>query len=69
MNLNKIKDELNTNDIESLLYWQKEMQKEIDYYDKIDEDIEDELLDLYDFIMDKIAWYYIKLREHEDKYL
>ncbi len=65
MNLNRVKGELNANDIESLLYWQKEMQKEMDHYEKPDEDPEDDFLDLYDFIMDKIAWHYIKLRGEE----
>lgn len=61
MDLNRVKGELNANDIESLLYWQKEM----DHYEKPDEDPEDDFLILYDFIMDKIAWHYIKLREEE----
>ena len=61
MDLNRVKGELNANDIESLLYWQKEM----DHYEKPDEDPEDDFLDLYDFIMDKIAWHYIKLSEEE----
>lgn len=61
MGIEKIKEELNPDDIESLVHWQQYMYS---YFPKEDEDEfefeeVEEFLELYDFIMDKIAWQYI----------
>lgn len=68
MDINKIKNELNPDDINSLIHWQEYMHS---FFPKDnDEDFEfdevEEFLDLYDYIMDKIAWQYInKLKEEK----
>lgn len=59
MNIEIVKEKLNPKDIKSLLYWQKVLNLKIEEYDKEDEIPSDDLLDLYDFIMHKIAWNYI----------
>lgn len=59
MNIEIVKEKLNPNDIKSLLYWQKELNLKMEEYDREDEIPNDDLLDLYDFIMQKIAWHYI----------
>lgn len=61
MNIEKIKKELKPDDIQSIVHWQRYMYS---YFPKNDEDDfefkkVEEVLELYDFIMDKIAWKYI----------
>lgn len=63
MDIEKIKEELNPDDIELLVHWQQYMYS---YFPKDDEDEfkfeeVEEFLELYDFIMDKIAWQYINI--------
>lgn len=64
MNAEYIKTQLNPGDVKSLLYWQKEIHKEFERCEKEYDSPEEDILDLYDFIMHKLAWEYIKLKEN-----
>lgn len=59
MSIEEIKRKLDPNDIKSLLFWQKTMHQEFEKFEREDELPDEKFLDLYDFIMHKIAWEYI----------
>ena len=59
MNVEIIKVELNPKDDKSLLYWQNELYKEIIRCEEEDDIPAEDVLDMYDYIMEKLAWMYI----------
>ena len=63
MNIGEIKSRLDPSDIYSLLYWQKIMNIKFEEFEIEEELPNEEFLDLYDFIMHKIAWKYINKEE------
>lgn len=62
MDIEKIRNELDPNDIHSLVHWQQYLHSFFPENDDDDFEFEEvnEFLDLYDFIMHKIAWQYIE---------